>query len=169
MKLSTKITVNAPAAKIWSVLVEDHMAVDSWMASIDQTRPLPDAKGAELARIAEIGAGAPGAWLEETATNIDAQSYKITIASVLPGVPGIAPLKGYTSDIQIREISADQCDVTWNSDASLKLHGMPFYWLMKKSLTSGFFRGLEELKHFVETGKPHPRKQKAFDRLAPAA
>ncbi len=165
MTISTKITIDAPASKVWSVLVDDYMTLDTWMASIDRTRPLPSATGAQLARIAEIGAGAPGAWMEETASKMDLKTYKITITSKLRGLPSVAPLKGFTSDVQIREISPEKCEVTWDTLASLKVHGYLLSYGINKGLKAGFYRGLEELKHFVETGKPQPRKQKAFDRL----
>ena len=32
------------------------------------------------------------------------------------------------------------------------------YFVIKKGLSGGFFRGLEELKYFVETGEFHERK-----------
>ncbi|MGR3289776.1 MAG: SRPBCC family protein [Paracoccaceae bacterium] len=165
MTLSTKITVAAPASEVWSVLLDDYMALDTWMAAIDRTRPLTDSNDNTLARIAEIGAGAPGAWLEETAKDVNPSRRSMTIVTELKGLPKIAPLKGYTSKIRVHEISPSQTEVTWDATADIKFFAVLFSAPLKKGLTAGFFRGIEELKHFVETGKPHPRKQKAFDRL----
>ena len=43
------------------------------------------------------------------------------------------------------------------------------YPMLKKALYPGFVRSLEELKHIVETGTPHPRKVAAFEKEAVAA
>lgn len=145
------------------------MQVDTWMASIDRTRPMDvnksSSSGKMIARVAEIGAGSPGAYLEETTSLIDEKNHHLAINSDLKGVPRFTPLNGYTSDIRIREISPGECEVTWDSVASRKVHGFILYPAIKKGLSAGFYRSLEEIKHFAETGKPHPRKQKAFDRL----
>ena len=169
MKLAASIRVDATPEKIWRLLVDDYMQLDTWMASIDRTRPMPvkngSSSGEMVARVADIGAGSPGTYLEETTSIIDEKNYRLVINTDLKGVPKFTLLNGYTSDIRIREISPGKCEVTWDSVASLKVHGFIFYPAMKKSLNAGFYRSREEIKHFVETGKPHPRKQKAFDRL----
>jgi len=125
MTMSTKITVAAPASKVWSVLFDDYMALDTWMASIDKTRPLDNAQGNPLVRIADLGAGAPGAWLEETAEDVDPSNRSMTIVTKIEGMPDGSPINGFTSKIGVNEISPDETEVTWDATSDIQDFAMP--------------------------------------------
>lgn len=170
MQLSTKITINKSIDDVWNILTAEFLSLDKWMAAIETTvekKQGSKAKNAPvIGRIAAIGAAAAkGASLDETITYINEQDYILDIDTDLIDVPGVSPMKGYMTRIQLTSVGENSCEVSWVSTSKLGLLGYVLYFVIKKSLGAGFYRGLEELKAYAETGKGHPRKQAALDKL----
>ena len=99
-----------------------------------------------------------GAYQDETITKYDDAARSLSIYATIVGFPSFAPVRGYSSDVFVTPIDEKSSTVSWNSVADLRLLGYLTYPAMKKTLNSGFIRNLEEIKHYVETGNPHPRK-----------
>ena len=170
MKVSQTLTIKAPADVLWSRLVDDFVPIHEWMASIKNSTALPGPviAGAPAAgRNAEVGAGAPGTIMEETFTALDKQARVIEFDTVLNS-PNFNPIKGWSNRI-VLEPQGDQTKVTWSINVRLRLMGLLMSFPIKKSLTAGFLRSLEEVAHIVETGEPHPRKVKNFEQEAQGA
>lgn len=170
MKVSQTLTINASADVLWSKLVDDFVPVHEWMASIKNStaRSGPALPGAPAAgRNAEIGAGAPGTIMEETFTGLDKAEGIIEFDTVL-NAPNFNPIKGWSNRI-VLEPQGNQTKVIWSISVRLRLMGVLMSFPIKKSLTAGFLRSLEEVAHIVETGEPHPRKVKNFEQEAQGA
>lgn len=163
MKISRNLTINASTDVIWSKLVDDFVPVHEWMASIKSStpRPGPALPGAPAAgRDAAVGAGAPGTIMEETFTHIDRSKNLIEFDTVL-NAPNFNPIKGWSNRITLTP-QGDATLVTWSIDVRFRLIGNLMRLPIKKSLSAGFLRSLEEVAHIIETGQPHPRKAKSF-------
>ena len=161
MPMKNSITVNKPAADAWQLIGPDFASVADWMAAIPRAEPiagtpLPGApiKGRNSYLIAKF----KGMYQEETITAYDDAAMSVSVDVALRNkVKGI-PVKGYDATVTVEPINDAACKVTWVSTASVGGIGYVLYPLLRKSLNAGFIRNLEEIKHFVETGQPHPRK-----------
>ncbi len=153
--------VNATAAQAWTLIGDEFVAVDRWMAAIPTAEAIPGpalpgapAKGRNSYLIQKF---AP-LYQEEILTAFDPQNKTISVDVTLRKGPRMMPMKGYTSTVLIEEVDARRCKVTWIGKAKAKWFAKPMQSLFTKSLDPGFIRSLEEIQHFLETGAPHPRK-----------
>jgi len=159
MKIVRKIEINAPIEDVWKVLGDDFASVDEWMAGVGNSVEIKDGHQVQnapvIGRMAEIAIN-PGTFMDERITAYDSDNMLLTMNTTLIKVKG--PLSGYNTEIKVRSLRDKKSEVIWTTKAFLGLLGYPLYFVIKKGLSDGFFRGLEELKYFVETGEPHERK-----------
>lgn len=106
MQLSTKITVNKSIDDVWNILTAEFLSLDKWMAAIETTVEKKQGSMVKnapvIGRVATIGAAAAkGASLDETITYISEQDYILDIDTDLIDVPGVSPMKGYMTRIQL--------------------------------------------------------------------
>ena len=162
--MTSKIIINKPAADVWSALVNDFAPVDVWMAAITHTEEktagqrVPGAP--TIGWRAYIGA-IPGSYMDETITGFDADTMRFSVHTTLENQSG--PLVGFDYTVSAVPVSDTQSELVWDAQAFLKPAGYLLHPVIKKGLTAGFFRGIEEFKVFVETGAPH---QRALDNQA---
>ena len=162
MKIVKKIEINAPAADVWKVLGEEFVSVHEWMAGVGNSVEITDGHRVQnapvIGRMAEIAIN-PGTFMDEKITSYDSDDMSLTMNTTLIKVKG--PLNGYDTEIKVQSLGDNKSEAiwtSWTSKGSIGLLGYLLYFAIKKGLSNGYFRGLEELKHFVETGKPHERK-----------
>lgn len=167
MELLNSMVVNKPADQIWNLLGNDFVDVAKWMAAIPRSeaksegRRLPGAPA--VGRLSYLIAKYNGAYQDETITKYDNTNRSLGMEAVIMGFPKIAPVRGYSSEVTVTPIDENSSKVTWNSVVHLRPHGYIFYLALKKSMNAGFIRNLEEIKHIIETGEPHPRKIKMME------
>ncbi len=161
MKIIRKIEIASPATEVWKVLGDEFVPVHVWMAGVSNSQEITNGQQLQnapaLGRRAEVAVN-PGSFLEEVITAYDPKAKSLTIQTTLLNSPKGTPLKGYNTEIEVRPLGDNASEVIWSSNASIHPLGYFLYFAIKKGLSSGFFRGLEELKCFVETGTPHERK-----------
>lgn len=162
MKIERTIEIDSSAEAVWKVLGNDFVAVDEWMAGVGKSEEITDGQQVQNApvvgRMAEI-ALYPGTFMDEKITAYNSDDMLLTMNTTLVNVKG--PLNGYDTTIKVRSLGDKKSEVIWTSwttKGDLGILGYLFYSGIKKNLSNGYFRGLEELKHFVETGVPHERK-----------
>lgn len=167
MHISRSTTINAPIDVVWAKLFDDFVNVHHWMASIKGSSAMPGRLTVEgapaVGRIAEIGAGAPGALMEEKITAAQVSAYRFEFDTALTNMTGFNPIIGWPNQIKLEAVDGGT-QVTWALQPKLKLLGKPMYFAIKKSLGNGFVRSLDEIKAYIETGQPHPRKAAAFEK-----
>lgn len=159
MKIVRKIEIASPTTDVWKVLGDEFVTVHKWMAGVGNSVEITDGHRAQnapaIGRMAEIAIN-PGTFMDEKIIAYDSDDMSLTMNTTLINVKG--PLNGYDTEIKVRSLGDKKSEVIWSSNASFGLLGYPLYFVIKKGLSGGFFRGLEELKYFVETGVPHERK-----------
>lgn len=164
MHMKSTITINKPATDIWKTLVDDFDKVHDWMVSIKSTEKMTEGQAVPgapmIGRIAAIGVGAPGSFLDETITKVDNNEMLLVVDTQLRSVSKGMPLRGYTCEIVVDQVSETESEVSWSTSAHIRLFGYLLYPAIKKGLDAGMYRSLEELKHYVETGMQHPRGAK---------
>lgn len=162
MKIERRIEIASPAKDIWKVLGDDFVGVHKWMAGVGNSVEIKDGHRVQnapaIGRMAEIAIN-PGTFMDEKITKYEPKNMTLTMNTTLIDVKG--PLNGYDTEIKVKSLGDKKSEVIWTSwtnKASFGLLGYLLYFPIKKGLSAGYFRGLEELKYFVETGEPHERK-----------
>jgi len=161
MKIVKKVTIAAPAADVWKVLGDEFVTADLWMAGIKNSNEITEGQRVKnapvIGRRAEVGAF-PGSYLDEIITKYNPQTTSLTVQTTLVNKPKGTPLKGYNTEMIVRALGDNKSEMIWSSDVQIGLMGFPFYFAIKKNSSAGFLRNIEELKHFVETGKPNQHR-----------
>lgn len=162
MEINDEIEIDAPAERVWAVLGERFMHVSDWAAPITSSCPVgPGAPGVGATRacsIAPVGPVKAGV-VKERLTKFDREqmSYEYEAIEGMPGFVAAATNRWTVVRVDDgRSVVRIQATLTLRGPA--KLLG----WLMKWQFRSVGVRVAEELKYFVENGKPHPRKLAAL-------
>ena len=162
MKIVQRIEIASPAANVWKVLGDEFVTVHKWMAGVGNSVKITDGHRVQnapaIGRMVEIAIN-PGTFMDEKITAYNSEDMSLTMHTTLINVKG--PLNGYDTEIKVKPLEDKTSEViwtSWTSKGSIGLLGYLLYFPIKKGLSDGYFRGLEELKHFVETGEPHERK-----------
>lgn len=161
MTMTNSMTVNASADAIWQMIGPDFAAVDKWMAATPTAEPIsgtpiPGApvKGRNSFLIKKF----QPMYQEEIITEYSDAKRTVSFQVTMRKTPKLMPLKGYDSTVIIEPISDGSSKVTWIGNAQIHWFGKVLSGPLLKSLDDGFIRNLEEIKHIMETGQPHPRK-----------
>ena len=161
MTSKNSIVIETPAADVWQLIGPEFVPVDRWMAAIPFAEAIPGpalpgapARGRNSYLIKKF---AP-MYQEEIITEYDPEKMTLGIDVTLRNTARFMPLKGYTSTVIVEAIDATSCKLTWIGKATAKWFAKPMTGVLTKSMDAGFIRNLEEIKHIVETGQPHPRK-----------
>lgn len=162
MQTSTHtLTVKASADHAWTIIGDDFVAVDRWMAANPTADAIPGpalpgapAKGRNSYLIKKF----QPMYQEEIITEFDPIKRCISTSVTLCDTPKIMPMLGYTATLTVEPLDDGICKLTYSGQARTKWYSRPMKGMFTKSLNPGFLRGLEELAHYIETGEPHPRK-----------
>ncbi len=170
MSKEPKMMFDANAEDIWAVLVGDFVNVQKWMAAIDKSTPMvgtPVPGAPAVGRDAHIPLN--DAIMADKIVGIDEKTWTLHIDTDLKGIKGFNPMIGFKNSVYIKPMGQNRCEVTWTVEPKVVWYLSPMYFMLKKAMFPGFIRSLEELKHIVETGKPHPRKAAAFEKQGVSA
>ena len=160
--VSSKILIDAPADTVWAVLAEDFANIHEWASGVTTSSP----HGGPLTDIGYSGRickiNAPG-FNDTTERILDYNKDELRITyQLVKGLPGF--VKNAINDWKI--IPNEETSHV-HTETSMLVSGV-LGTLMKRMMTKNTQRVLnqmgDELKHFVEKGKPHPRKLKALER-----
>lgn len=153
--------INKPAAEVWELLGENFVDVSVWMAATPTSEPILEGvpiKGAPaIGRNSYLPAKFKGMYQQEIITSYSDKMKTVAFDVVLKNASKFLPIKGYSSIVTVEAVNETSCRVTWDSTTHLRTLGHLIPGI-KKSLKAGFIRNVEEIKHYMETGEPHPRK-----------
>ncbi|MEM9790814.1 MAG: SRPBCC family protein [Planctomycetota bacterium] len=161
MQIYRDITIQAPTDRVWRVLGEAYADIGGWMSAVHRSSPRQTDEpigGAPVGgRVCETDLGP----VVETITEYDAERHVVAYNARAESMPsfviGLAnrwSLTGYddTTFVEMR--------LTMN----LKFPFGVMSPLMRIKMGPVLTHAVEELKHYVETGEPHPRKLEAMGR-----
>ena len=164
MKLASELTINAPADQVWKVVAHDFAQIGEWASGVTRSRvnvdaePLPDAHvGGRICTVPGIGE------ITETFTAYDERGRTFTYEAT--GMPFF--VRRALNSWNVRALNDNTTQVTFQAEMKLlpvigTVMGIP----MKRQLVRVLDSATEELKHYVETGEIHPRKQRRQARLS---
>lgn len=156
MDMHVEIIINAPAATVWAAIGAGFGDIGRWAAPITASS-LDGAPGAGAVRscqIAQFGP-VPAGVIQERLLAYDPQAMTFEY-DALSGMPGFVARAGNRWSVQARD--ADSCVVRQHAMLALRGPARALAPLMRPKLERDGRKVLEELKHWVERGAPHPRK-----------
>ena len=168
MELTKTMRMTATADKIWEVFAHQFDQGDRWMAAVPRSYSNDGGKlfnGAKsTGRICEMNPDGTGMKAAERFIAYDESAKTCTVRVEFLNVSGAFPIKYNSLDFSVVQDNDGSSTVKWIFGAKIK----PWAYLMWPMLRMGMFRAWKELseefKHYVETGKPHPRKTTAMEK-----
>jgi len=159
MELHSEVIVYASAPTAWLVLGERFGQIGDWAAPI-VTSTLEGELGVgavRTCRFDRFGPFAPGL-VKERLLAFDPTAMSLVYESVA-GMPSF--VESAVNRWSVQPYTATTCRV--RTHATLQLRGPVRLLgpLLQRMLEAGAARVLEELRHQVEHGRPHPRKRSA--------
>ncbi|MBL8680486.1 MAG: SRPBCC family protein [Myxococcales bacterium] len=162
MELHNEIVIEAPAERVWRALGERFMHVSEWAAPIEASCPIGEqSPGVGVTRACTIAPFGPfdAGIVKERLTRFDADAMAFEYEA-LEGMPRF--IERAVNRWSVESIDAHRSRVRIHATVSLRGAMRLFGWLFAWQMRSAGSLVAEELKHFVETGQPHPRKQAAL-------
>ena len=173
MRFVKKVTINAPASKVWRVFADEFDDAYKWMASIPHSYGNINGKqfeGAKSAgRVCEIGGAPDKLKASEKFLAYDQASRTCTVQIDFENTPVLFPVKHNIVDFSVVAVGDNQSEVSFAFRSNIKAWAYLIWPLIR--LGFGVFVGqiVEELKYYVEKDAPHPRKLKALEKAKLAA
>jgi hypothetical protein len=159
MDIYVEIDIDAPAAVVWQAMGEGFGEIGQWAAPIrasalENNRVL-EAGAVRVCHIEPFGP-VPAGVIKERLLIFDARQMVFEYVAV-SGMPGFVAHARNRWSVHARD--ANSCSA--RQHAVLELRGLArlFGALMKYRMRHEGLLVLEELKHWVEKGAPHPRKR----------
>ena len=164
MKIIRKARIEKPANEVWKVLGQDFENAHLWMALVPNTHSkdygVKVNEAPVCGRVCEFTDKPNGFYADELITEYSDEKMEMTVEVTPQNAPSILPMLKNTLKLKVNVINNYSSEVVWESEPKLKPIGNLMYPFVKMGLGKAFSEVLEELKYFVETGKPHPRKVK---------
>jgi len=154
MQLQKQVIIDAPASKVWSTIGENYASVGDWASIINESGGRKSESGALEGRTCESTYGS----VKEMITAYDEDSRLLSYQA--DGLPAMFKEGGNTW--QVHALDARRSKVTM--DLQMKLAPIPGFfmgWMIKSKMSKDTDQLMQDLKQFVETGKPTEAKLKS--------
>lgn len=156
MDIYTKINLSVSAEQAWETIGEKFGDFGEWISVLNSSQ-LEGTLGVNAKRVCrtkKVGPFPPSVISEKlVAFNPKNHSYTYVVDNGLPSI-----LKSAQNQWKIVRIDDKNCTVFSHATLTLKFWLFPFSWLLKIAMKKDIKKSFEEMKHFIETGKTHPRK-----------
>lgn len=160
MKIEKSIVVNTPIDHAWKVFVTDFNDAHEWMASVYNSYERPEGGG----RVCNLSTKENGLRADETITRSDATNHVFAF-TVHAQNAGALPVKENHNTITMKKLGEHTTEVVWTAEPKPTTAGKFLSLLLKVGLGKVFGEVLEEFKYYAETGKPHPKKIQAMEKV----
>lgn len=168
MQIRRQITVDAPPEHVWEVLAHQFDQVSLWASSVSHSsvrtdgRPLGNAPCSGRVCETELGP------FRESIVEYDENRSILAYEASGEKMPFF--VKGLKNRWSLTKAAGSGTHVDMHMTANLAFPFNLFMTpLMKLQMGRILTFAVEELKHYVETGEPHPRKLKADRTVAETA
>ena len=160
MKLALEVTANAPIDRVWDILGPGYVNAGDWASAVYISQPrMGEAKvaGAPAAgRVCQTSLGP----FTESIEEYDPVNHRVAYSATGDKMPGF--VKSLVNSWTLTPAGSGRTKVRMELNADI---AFPFNvlmgWMMKMQFRGALKDSIEDLKHYAETGKPHPRKLKA--------
>jgi len=166
VKFTKKAIVNADADKVWGVFAHGFNDAYKWMASVNHSFAKNNGESFEGCqsdgRVCELSPDGKGIKASEQFLAYSEENKTATIRIDFLDAPSFFPVKFNTLEFSLKEIDGGKSEMTWKFCSNIKLLGFVLWPLLRLGFGKFIEDIMEELKFYVETGTPHPRKIKAM-------
>jgi len=166
VKFTKKAIVNADADKVWGVFAHGFNDAYKWMASVNHSFAKNNGESFEGCqsdgRVCELSPDGKGIKASEQFLAYSEENKTATIRIDFLDAPSFFPVKFNTLEFSLKEIDGGKSEMTWKFCSNIKLLGFVLWPLLRLGFGKFIEDIMEELKFYVETGNPHPRKIKAM-------
>ena len=154
MKFSKKILINATADKVWEVAGRDFANVGKWATAVShstENKELACVNGSPVGgRVCQTSFGSASE--EFTAYDDEKKTYSFK------GVFKSKMFNNVTSSMKVESVDGNKALVKIVPELELTILGILMYPVIRMMLNKTTDEILDDLKYYVENGKPSPRK-----------
>lgn len=162
------LEINSSSDKVWNVFAHKFDEAYKWMASVNHSYAKKNGRlfeGAHSAgRVCELTPKTDGIKASEQFLAYNEQNQTAIVKIDFEDTPFIFPVKFNTLDFSLEDLGNNKSRMTWKFKSTTKFYGFFMQPALKKGFDKFVGQIMEELKHYVETGQPHPRKIKALSK-----
>ena len=168
IKFTKKTIVNADADKVWVIFAHGFNDAYKWMASVNHSFAKNNGESFEGCqsdgRVCELSSDGKGIKASEQFLAYSEENKTATVRIDFLNTPFFFPDKFNTLEFSLKNIDGGKSEMTWKFRSDIKPLGFILWPLLR--IGFGKFIGdiMEELKFYVETGTPHPRKIKVMEK-----
>lgn len=160
MQIRRSITIQAPADRVWTILGPNYLRVQDWASSVNVSRNRDAGrapKGAPASgRVCETSIGP----VQETMVRYDEADREMAYSAQAEKMPFF--VQHMINNWKVSAMGPGQCRVDMWLEVQLSFpFNLLMGWMMRMQIGKLLTESVEELKHFAETGRPHPRKERA--------
>ena len=159
MNISQSVTIDAPAEQVWDVLAHQFYDVDRWLSSVHTSgrrgsvATVGDFPHESGGRACDTSLGA----FRETVQHYDEKARSLGYSAEGDKMPFF--VKHLQNNWTVTPSGPSRSRV----DMALEARLLPVFAqlmgpVLKRQFSKVTSEAVEELKHYVETGEPHPRK-----------
>lgn len=148
-----EIVINAPIDKVWQALAVDYGGIGKWASGVNHVVEF-SGEGITAKRFCSISASGFND-TRERIIRFEPENFYFEY-ELYEGLPGFVKYS-----INKDQLVAEGNKTRWISSNDMRVggfFGLTMKWMMRGQLKKVLQQKAEELKHFIETGKPHPRK-----------
>jgi len=154
MNFTKQISVNAPAEKVWDVFGRDFANIGMWATSVSNSatnNELPSVNGSPVGgRVCDTSFGKISE--EFTAYDDDKKTFSFK------GVFISKMFESVTNSAELQSVDENTTIVKITPEIKLTFIGTMMSPLIKMQLSKAIDEILDDLKYYVENGKPSPKK-----------
>ncbi len=154
MNFTKQVSVNASADKVWDVLGRDFANIGVWSTAVSNSvanDELPSVNNSPVGgRVCETSIGK----ISEEFTAYDDANKTFSFK----GVFGSMLFKSVTNTAELKSIDENTTVVHITPDIKLSFFGTLMFPIIKMQLSKLTDQVLDDLKYYVENGKPSPKK-----------
>lgn len=147
-------TINKPIGDVWRVVAEEFTEANKWAYGTQKCRKGREDEGFD--RIAETESGT----LMDTITTFDKENFILEFS--VKGLPFF--VRSVVSTWTLKRVSANETEITLGPRIKvMPVLGALLQIPMKRALNKLYPELINDLKIYIETGKPSPRKQEEIN------
>jgi uncharacterized membrane protein len=154
MNFSKHVVINAPAEQVWNVLGRDFENVGKWATVISDSEVNTEAQVVNDSPVGGRFCSTSFGKVSEEFTKYDDQNMSFSFKGVITS----KLFDRVISSNKVTAIDENTSEVTATPQIDLTFLGSLMSPLIKLQLSKTIGEGLEDLKYYVENGKPSPAK-----------